>query len=295
MRCSLAIIVAFAASCAVALPAPVQPRADSDEQPPNTSAWNDGAIKDFLIHESCNATEIIQLRKGLSDAVTLADHAKQHILRWGNSSEHYRKYFGDAPSGEAIGYYEKVISGDKGGALFRCDNPDGNCDQPEWGGHWRGGNATNETVICPLSYQTRRPLEQLCAMGYTVARNESNTYFGSDLLHRLYHMPAFGENYVEHFTEDYAGALELAETNATYATHDSDILQYFAMDVYAYDIALPGTGCPGTVPKAAASMETLTPSIMTTPMPAQTPPSSGTHTPTSTTAGASNSVADAPQ
>ncbi|KAL8970067.1 MAG: hypothetical protein Q9197_004017, partial [Variospora fuerteventurae] len=187
----------------------------------------------------------MQLRKGLADAVALADHAKAHILRWGNSSEHYRKYFGNAPSGEAIGYYEKVINGDKANALFRCDNPDGNCDQPEWGGHWRGENATDETVICPLSYATRRPLEQLCALGYTVAESESNTYFGSDLLHRLYHIPAFGENYVEHFAEDYAGALELAETNETYTTHDSDTLQYFALDVYAYDIVVPGIGCPG--------------------------------------------------
>ncbi|KAI4287933.1 MAG: hypothetical protein L6R35_002805 [Caloplaca aegaea] len=215
----------------------------------------------------------MQLRKGLADAVALADHAKAHILRWGNSSEHYRKYFGNAPSGEAIGYYEKVINGDKGNALFRCDNPDGNCDQPEWGGHWRGENATDETVICPLSYATRRPLEQLCALGYTVAESESNTYFGSDLLHRLYHMPAFGENYVEHFAEDYAGALELAETNETYTTHDSDTLQYFALDVYAYDIVVPGIGCPG----------------------GESAPSSATETPTSTVISAPDSVTDAPQ
>lgn len=130
MRCSVPIAAVFAAAGALALPAPVQPRADSDGHSHETAPWDDGATKDFVIHESCNSTEMIQLRKGLADAVTLADHAKQHILRFGNSSEHYRKYFGDAPSAEAIGNYERVISGDRGNALFRCDNPDGNCNQP---------------------------------------------------------------------------------------------------------------------------------------------------------------------
>ncbi|KAL8680501.1 MAG: hypothetical protein Q9186_003300 [Xanthomendoza sp. 1 TL-2023] len=239
MRCAVSIILSCAIPCLLAFPT-LQPRQHSDNHTHHTAAtWNQGAINDFIIHDSCNATEVTQLRKGLHDAITLAIHAKQHILRFGNSSEHYRKYFGHAPSGEAIGYYERVINGDK-----------------EWGGHWRGSNATNETVICELSYSTRRPLEQLCALGYTVAGSESNTYFGSDLLHRLYHMPAFGENHVEHFAEDYAGALELAKTNSTNTTHDSDILQYFALDTYAYDIAVPGVGCPGEVTEAVSMTET---------------------------------------
>ncbi|KAL8657446.1 MAG: hypothetical protein Q9226_001896, partial [Calogaya cf. arnoldii] len=298
MRCSVSILATFAAVGCLALPAPVQPRADSDghDHAHETAPWDEGATTDFRIHESCNSTEVTQLRKGLADAITLADHAKQHILRYGNSSEHYRKYFGDAPSAEAIGNYERVISGDKGNALFRCDNPDGNCDQPEWGGHWRGENATNETVICELSYSTRRPLEQLCAMGFTVAGNEANTYFGSDLLHRLYHMPVFGENHVEHFAEGYAGALELAETNSSYATHDSDVLQYFALDVYAYDIAVPVVGCAGTATEEAESMmETPTSSAITTPTAAESPASSVTEPPTPVTAGAANGVTSAPQ
>ena len=130
MRSFVSLVVASAASCALALPASLQPRADSYAHSHGTTSWDDGATTDFVIHSSCNASETMQLRKGLADAVALADHAKAHILRWGNSSEHYRKYFGNAPSGEAIGYYEKVINGDKGNALFRCDNPDGNCDQP---------------------------------------------------------------------------------------------------------------------------------------------------------------------
>lgn len=138
-------------------------------------------------------------------------------------------------------------------------------------------------------------MEQLCALGYTVAGSETNTYFGSDLLHRLYHMPAFGEDHVEHFAEGYAGALELAETNSSYATHDSDILQYFALDVYAYDIAVPGVGCAGTVDETAPSMETPTSSASTTSTSAQSPSSSVTEPPTPVTAGAANGVTSAPQ
>lgn len=109
-------------------------------------------------------------------------------------------------------------------------------------------------MICSLSYETRKGLEQLCALGYTVAEYPTNFYFASDLLHRQYHMPAYGEGHVEHFTEDFAEILAQAREHPEQATHDSDGLQYFALEVYAYDIALPGKGCPGTLPtqKSAA-------------------------------------------
>lgn len=123
-----------------------------------------------------------------------------------------------------------------------------------------------------------------------MAEGETNIYFGSDLLHRLYHMPAFSDSHVDHFAEDYAEVLELAKTNETYATHDSDTLQYFALDVYAFDIVVPGIGCPGTLAEATnSSMST------TAPTPYQSPPTSVAGTPTSTTTGAPDSVTDAPQ
>lgn len=89
--------------------------------------WDAGAVTEFPIHSSCNASEARQIRTGLGEAVELAEHAKEHVLRWGNESEHYRRYFGNAPSGEVIGNLDKIVSGDKGGVLFRCDDPDGNC------------------------------------------------------------------------------------------------------------------------------------------------------------------------
>jgi len=39
--------------------------------------------------------------------------------------------------------------------------------------------------------------------------------------------------------------LNMAQTNNTYSVHDSDALQYFALKVYAHEIAVPGGGYAG--------------------------------------------------
>lgn len=124
-----------------------------------------------------------------------------------------------------------------------------------WAGHWRGKNGTDETVICDLSYTSRRSLTSMCGRGYTVADSPTNTFWASDLLHRLYHMPAFGYGYIEHYIDDYDDALAYAANGTTTNTHDSDVLQYFALDAYAYDIAVPGTGCTGGTTSASSSEE----------------------------------------
>ncbi|KAL6244506.1 Prenylated Rab acceptor protein 1, partial [Rhinocladiella similis] len=232
------VAVAFAA------PAPVAVRQEAPFTTTST-AWDAGAVTQFPIHSSCNASQAHQLATGLNETILLVEHAKEHILRWGNKSEIYQKYFGDRPPYDAIGAYEIIVNGDKSGVLFRCDNPDGNCVLKGWAGHWRGENGTGETVICDLSYESRRSLNQMCALGYTVAGSPANTFWASDLLHRLYHMPAIGGEYVEHFAGDYDEVIELAQSNSTNSTRDSNTLQYFALEAYAYDIAVPGQGCPG--------------------------------------------------
>ncbi|KAI1339354.1 Metalloprotease [Xylariaceae sp. FL0016] len=225
---------------------------------PTSYNWAAGTTNAFPIHSSCNATERALLSKGLEDAVKLASHAKAHILRFSNSSEFYTKYFGDAPTAEVVGWYDRLVSGDRGDIWFRCDDIDGNCHQDGWGGHWRGENATSETVICPLSYTTRMPLEGLCGYGYTVAAGELAFYFGSDLIHRLFHMPKFGEATVEHHADTYADCLELAASNPAEAVRNSHTLQYFALEVYAYDISLPGEGCLGRIPETSEGEATET-------------------------------------
>ncbi|CAO2654034.1 Nn.00g107670.m01.CDS01 [Neocucurbitaria sp. VM-36] len=214
---------------------------------PTSTAWDIGAIHEYSIHASCNATQHAYIKSGLQETITLCRQARDHILRWGNTSEIYQKYFGNAPTGEPLGWFTKIVDGDKSDVLFRCDNVDGNCGQEGWAGHWRGSNATSETVICDLSYELRRPLEGMCMFGYDVANGATNTYWASDLLHRLLHIPKVGEGVVSHYGHEgkYAGVISLAKENATYAVRNSDTLQYFALEVYAHDIAVPGVGCPG--------------------------------------------------
>lgn len=90
-----------------------------------------------------------------------------------------------------------------------------------WNGHHRGSNATMETVICPLSYVTRLPLTKLCTGGFEIATGKLATYFATDLMHRLFHIPTIGENEekgengeelgVGHHADTYAEMLELAK------------------------------------------------------------------------------------
>jgi hypothetical protein len=130
-----------------------------------------------------------------------------------------------------------------------------------WGGHWRGENATDETVICPLSYTTRLPLEALCGNGYTVANGKLATYFAADLMHRLYHTTKIGEGATEHFADSYSECLELAEEKPNDAVRNTHSLQYFALDVYAMEVALPGEGCTGVVAEEETDSHGAAPAV----------------------------------
>lgn len=126
---------------------------------------------------------------------------------------------------------------------------DGNALLTAWAGHWRGTNATQETVICDISFETRLSLEAVCGLGYTVAESPLNAYWATDLLHRVFHLPKIAEGVLDHFSEDYAGVLKLARTEPEKSAIDTDALQYFAIDAYAFDIAAPGVGCTGQLPE----------------------------------------------
>lgn len=147
----------------------------------------------------------------------------------------------------------------------------------DWAGHWRGSNATTETVICPLSFQARRPLSSVCNLGYTVAESKLNTYWATDLMHRLLHVPTVSEGIVDHYADNYTSVVELAQSKSEKSGIDSNALQFFAIDVWAYDIAAPGVGCTGKPPKAESSGK-------------PTPASSSTPSATSSAATVSKSI-----
>lgn len=90
--------------------------------------WSADWTKTYTIHQSCNSTLRHQLQHGLDEAVQLAQHAKDHLLRFGNESDFTQKYFGNGSTAYPIGWYERIINADKTGMLFRCDDPDRNCE-----------------------------------------------------------------------------------------------------------------------------------------------------------------------
>jgi hypothetical protein len=85
----------------------------------------------------------------------------------------------------------------------------------------------------------------MCGLGYTVAGSPLNTFWATDLLHRVLHVPEISEGIVDHYAEDYADALRQAKEEPEKSGRDSDVLQLFAVDAWAYDIAAPGVGCTG--------------------------------------------------
>lgn len=237
----------FLLLAAYAVAAPTSSKEESKQS--NTtlelSPWNYQWARDFSVHKTCNLTQAHQLTQAFEETRILAEHAKDHTLRYGNLSEFYQKYFGNAPSGEVVGIFENVVSANKTGIEFRCDDIDGKCKFDGWAGHHRGENGTDETVICDLSYTSRLFLSQVCSRGYTVAGSANNLYWSSDLLHRIWHTDKLGQGVVGHYADTYTDCLELAEKNETLSVRNSASLRYFALDVYAYDIAVPGVGCTG--------------------------------------------------
>ena len=96
-----------------------------------------GAVTAFPIHESCNSTLRRQLERALDETVELAAHARDHILRFGSDSPFVQKYFGTGnnTNGTALvstaaplGWYSRIVAGDRGNMTFRCDDPDRNCE-----------------------------------------------------------------------------------------------------------------------------------------------------------------------
>lgn len=229
---------ASTSAAAASLPTPLVPG-------PTAYQWDQGWVKDFPIHGSCNNTEYIQLKQALEEVKVVSAHARDHALVHGNSSTIFQKYFTSAPVEDVVGVYEKLLNVNKKQMLFRCDNPDGNCDIEGYAGHWRGDNASDETVICELSFESRKPLTKLCGDGYTVSGSKDSIYWAGDLLHRIFHVESFSKGLIDHFADDYSECLELAKSDPTKAAKNSLSLRLFALDAYAFDIVEPGKGCTG--------------------------------------------------
>jgi hypothetical protein len=80
-------------------------------------------------------------------------------------------------------------------------------------------------------------------------------------MHRLYHTTKIGEGAADHFADTYSECLELAEEKPSDAVRNTHSLQYFALDVYAMEVALPGEGCTGTPATAAINSHAAAPAV----------------------------------
>ncbi|KAL0066356.1 Prenylated Rab acceptor protein 1 [Marasmius tenuissimus] len=230
----------------------------SNARPASSSRLQSRALNNTLssitIHESCNETERGTLTRALQDTFAVAEAARDYIVKNG-ADEVYQRYFGKAQPFSVIGVFDHLLSGDKTGVLLRCDDIDQNCHQDGWAGHWRGLNATSETVICPLSYQIRKFNDQWCQDGYTVTGSSASYYFATDLIHRFFHVPKINNNIVGHYADEYADCLGLAVRRPQQAGYNTHTLQYFASEAYALTVARPGVGCTGTIPEIAEEPE----------------------------------------
>ncbi|GAA5976676.1 hypothetical protein JCM10908_005591 [Rhodotorula pacifica] len=199
------------------------------------------------IHESCDAGQAHFIRAGLDDMNLLAKHAYDRILKYGETDELYRKYFGNASSATAAGFYAQLLYGNKPGVLFRCDNPDGNCNEVTaegpWAGHHRGKNATEQTVICPPTYTRRRQLSTLCWDGIAIGSEPPARLLATDFMHRLIHVPSITYNHIHHAADSLGGVLELAAHNDSQTVTNQNTYQFYALDAYAYDVVWPGKSC----------------------------------------------------
>jgi hypothetical protein len=130
----------------------------------------------------------------------------------------------------------------------------------------------------------------MCGNGYTIANNKLATYFAADLMHRLFHTTKIGEGAAEHYADTYTECLELAKNNSAEAVRNTHSLQYFALDVYAMEVALPGEGCTGTPAEeeadshAAPASSASASSASASPAPALSAASSASSAAASTTA-----------
>lgn len=207
----------------------------------------------ITIHESCNVTQRRMLEKAFNETWEVAEFAQQYTLHNGPDDEVFKLYFGEEKENYAkvLGVWESLLYSDKSGVVFRCDNIDGNCGQAGWRGHWRGNNATSETVICDASYTDRRPVSQLCMMGYQLAGSLApSTFWPIDLIHRMFHVPQLTNDAVHHYIPEGSklpAIFTLAETNATWSPFDSDTLQFYAAHVYINEVVKAGDSCLGDI------------------------------------------------
>lgn len=80
---------------------------------------------DMPIHESCNATQREYLNRAFEEVNILAQWGKDYIVTNGINDTLYEKFFGIGDYVSVVGAIDALITSNKQGMLFRCDDIDG--------------------------------------------------------------------------------------------------------------------------------------------------------------------------
>ncbi|KAI5478172.1 hypothetical protein MNV49_005339 [Pseudohyphozyma bogoriensis] len=212
------------------------------------SHWSAGGSNNYTADDSCDITQKRLIGDGLSEALTLLDHARAHLRRFGNDTI-FTDWFGkDADPNTALGLYDRLVDGDKSNLVFRCDDVSNLCNSSTYGvipGYFVPTDK-DQTVVCPTYFNKKPELQNMCNQGQTLVKNGSELTQGAWFVHRLLHTPTASGGRLSDVVDTVAEALELAagvnQTQALYSIHS---VQYYALDTYAFDILLPGVGCRG--------------------------------------------------
>lgn len=81
---------------------------------------------------------------------------------------------------------------------------------------------------------------------YNVASYKTNVFSASDLVHRFFYVPKVSKLVIDHFTNSFKKCLKFVKTNSTFVVRNT---KFFALEAYAYDVAVPELGCPGEIKK----------------------------------------------
>ncbi|GAA6032235.1 hypothetical protein JCM8097_007137 [Rhodosporidiobolus ruineniae] len=219
--------------------------------------WSAGAHKGYSVSSTCTFDERRAIGDGLDEALELAAQARDHLRRYGNDTI-FNAWFGsETDPNLLLGLYDRLVDGDKTGITFRCDDVDDECNG-KYGiipGYFRA-TAKDETVVCPTYYLAKPRLEETCVNRWTLANNGSELTQGAWFMHRLLHLPTGSGGRLSDVVDTVGAALELAQgVNHTQAAYSIHTVQYYALDVYAYDILAPGVGCRGDPNAADAQKE----------------------------------------
>lgn len=219
------------------------PISTSDISNDLVAGWDFDFEGNYFVNGTCSSDNGRLVVSALAQAVNVAEHARKHLLRYRNSSDAFKRYFGTSPAACPLGVYDLISNGDNSDISFTCEDLDNKCNSTSSGFYFH--NET-ETVICPAALGDRISNYNICSSGFTIAQYSAARTWAGQFLIQILDTPTIGAG-LEERANSYREATNLAKVDPEKATKNKMSLIYFALDVWAFDIANPGIGCTGNI------------------------------------------------